>query len=92
MHSSPIELLLFVVGRTPRSMLAIENLMAALAERPERMFSLAIIDVVEAPERALADRVLVTPTLLAPLVARRLVGDLSEAKLLRYFLETLPAA
>jgi hypothetical protein len=88
----PIPLLLFVVASTPRSMLAIENLAAALAERPQSTFDLAIIDVFDAPERALADGVLVTPTLLAPTVARRLVGDLSEKRLLRYFLETLPAA
>jgi hypothetical protein len=35
----------------------------------------------------------VTPTLLAPQSARRVVGDLSEATLLDYFLDTLvPAA
>jgi circadian clock protein KaiB len=92
MHHAPTALVLFVVGSSPRSMLAIENLTAALAERPATDFRVAIIDVFEAPERALADGVLVTPTLFAPAVARRLVGDLSDAKLLRYFLETLPAA
>ncbi len=88
----PIALRLFVVTNTPRSMLALENLGAALDEWPENKFSLAVVDVFEAPERALADGVLVTPTLFAPRGARRLVGDLSEKKLLRYFLETLPAA
>ncbi len=89
---APIVLRLFVVASTPRSLLAIENIRAALAELPDGAFLLEIVNVFDAPEIALADRVLVTPTLLSPATATRLVGDLSERNQLRYFLESLPAA
>jgi hypothetical protein len=63
----------------------------ALAEMSERSFALEIVNVYDDPERALLNRVLVTPTLLAPASARRLVGDCSEKLQLHYFLQGLPA-
>jgi len=84
-----IPLLLFVVGDAPRTAVAVENLRLALTEFRDRKFQLEIVDVFENAGRAIADRVLVTPTLLAPGSSRRLVGDLSEKSQLRYFLQTL---
>jgi circadian clock protein KaiB len=84
-----IPLLLFVAGDAPRTTVALENLRVTLAEFQDRSFQLEIINVFENAERAIADRVLVTPTLLAPGSSRRLVGDLSEKNQLRYFLQTL---
>lgn len=84
-----VRLLLFIAGDTPRSTVAIENLRLALTDYQERKFQLEIIDVFESAGRAIADRVLVTPTLLAPGSSRRLVGDLSEKSQLRYFLQSL---
>ena len=52
-------------------------------------FDLEIVNVYDDPDRALRERVLVTPTLLAPDSARRLVGDLSETAQLHYFLHGL---
>ena len=48
------------------------------------------MNVFDDPERALAERILVTPTLLAPASAQRIVGDLGEVSQLRYFLQMLP--
>jgi len=90
--SKGTSLLLFVVSNTPRSMQAIENLRRVLGDVADRSFELEIVNVFEDPERALAERVLVTPTLLAPASSQRIVGDLSELSQLRYFLQTLPAA
>jgi circadian clock protein KaiB len=87
-----VRLFLFVANDAPRSIVAIANLRCALAELADRAFALEIVNVFDEPDRALAERVLVTPTLLAPACARRLVGDLSEKSLLRYFLQGLPAA
>jgi len=91
-EESGIRLFLFVANDAPRSIIAIENIRQALIELTDRLFSLEIVNVFEDPDRALAERVLVTPTLLAPASARRLVGDLSEKSLLHYFLQGLPAA
>jgi hypothetical protein len=84
-----ISLLLFVAGDAPGTRIAVENLRLALTEFQERKFELEIIDVFNDAGRAIADRVLVTPTLLAPGNSRRLVGDLSEKSQLHYFLQTL---
>jgi circadian clock protein KaiB len=84
-----IPLLLFVAGDAPRTNVAVENLRRAMAESWDRRFHLEIVNVFEDAGRAIADRVLVTPTLLAPGSSRRLVGDLSEKSQLRYFLQTI---
>ncbi len=84
-------LLLFVAGDAPRTTVALENLRRALAEFEDRKFQLEVIDVYENAGRAIADRVFVTPTLLAPGTSRRLVGDLSENSQLRYFLQSVEA-
>jgi circadian clock protein KaiB len=83
-------LYLFVAGDAPKSIVAIGNIRRALAELSDRNFSLEIVNVYEDPDRALSNRVLVTPTLLAPAAARRLVGDLSETPQLHDFLQALP--
>jgi circadian clock protein KaiB len=87
-----VALYLFVANDGTRSIAAIANIKGALIEMPDRAFALEIVNVFDDPDRALTHRVLVTPTLLAPASARRLVGDLSEATQLRYFLQGLPAA
>jgi circadian clock protein KaiB len=84
-----VRLFLFVVEGAPRTSEAIDNLRRALAAFDARTFQLEIVDVFEAPERAIADRVLVTPTLIAQGTAPRLVGDLSETSMLNYFLQRL---
>jgi circadian clock protein KaiB len=85
-----VVLFLFVANDAPKSIIAIENIQRALAELTDRSFDLEIVNVYDDPDRALSNRVLVTPTLLAPAAARRLVGDLSEKTQLHYFLQGLP--
>jgi circadian clock protein KaiB len=86
-----VRLFLFVANDAPRSIIAIENIRRALLEFIDAAFALEIVNVFDDPDRALSARVLVTPTLLAPDFARRLVGDLSEKTQLHYFLQGLPA-
>ncbi len=85
-----IVLLLFVASGAPKSIIAMENIRRALADPGERSFALEVVNVFDDPDRALSNRVLVTPTLLAPASARRLVGDLSQTTQLMYFLAGLP--
>jgi hypothetical protein len=84
-----VQLLLFVVEGAPRTSAAIDNVRRALSAFDARAFLLEIVDVFDAPERAIADRVFVTPTLLAHGSTPRLVGDLSETSMLNHFLQSL---
>lgn len=76
-----IDLLLYVAGDAPNSRLALANLEAFCRRLPDGRFRLEVVDVLRSPERALAERVLLTPTLVrrAPLPERRIVGHLGDA-------------
>lgn len=82
-------LVLFILGRSPNSVTALANLrrMFGRTDRPDTAFE--VVDVIEQPDRALASRVFVTPTLLfeEKLGNGRLIGDLSSAVDLSAFLE-----
>ncbi len=76
--SRKVKLRLYVTGSAPNSVAALANLNAVRAALDQH--ELEIVDVLERPERALADDVLVTPTLLklAPHPPCRIVGSLSN--------------
>jgi hypothetical protein len=67
----------------------VENIGQALAKHPPLEFKLETIDVFSDPQRLLRESVFATPTLVATDLARRVVGDLSDASLLEFFLQTL---
>jgi len=90
--AKPVALVLFVSDDSPRSLVATANIRAALGSGFGSAFALEVVNVFEDPDRALAARVLVTPSLLAPAVSRRLVGDLSDHTKLLYFLHGLQTA
>lgn len=70
---------LYVAGRAPNSLRAIANVKAICSEHFAG-HELEIVDMLKDPRRALADRIIVTPTLLKvlPLPAGRVIGDLSD--------------
>jgi circadian clock protein KaiB len=72
---------LYVAGNAPNSLRAIANAKAICDERFPSGFKLEIVDLLQHPERALADGIIVTPTLvrLAPLPLRKVVGNLSDS-------------
>jgi circadian clock protein KaiB len=73
---------LYVAGDTQNSLLAVANLNALCrAHLPDR-HGIEVVDVFRDPERALADGVLMTPTLvkLSPSPVRRIVGTLSQTQ------------
>lgn len=74
------EFTLFVAGRSPRSQQAIANLRRLCDEALGGAVRLTIIDVIDDPEAAEAERILVTPTLIksSPAPRRRITGDLSD--------------
>jgi circadian clock protein KaiB len=71
---------LYIANNAPNSVRAIANLAAICKEYLEGNFELEIVDVLEYPRRALADGVLVTPSLakLSPLPTASIVGNLSD--------------
>jgi len=71
---------LYVVGKTTKSLLAIENLKAILEDQFKGLYSLEIIDVFENPGLAEGDEILATPTLVKifPEPIRKVIGDLSN--------------
>jgi circadian clock protein KaiB len=83
-QSTPVTTLvllrLYIAGDAPNSVLAIENLKAICQEYLKDCHKLEVIDVLEQPLRAMAEGVLVTPSLakLSPLPGVNVVGNLSD--------------
>jgi circadian clock protein KaiB len=75
-----LRLRLYIAGNAPNSLRAIANTKAMCDEHFASGHELEIVDLLEYPRRALADGIVVTPTLLKlfPLPASRLIGNLSD--------------
>ena len=75
-----IELRLYVAGELPNSVHARENLRRICEEHLHGRCHVEVVDFLESPQRALADGVLVTPTLIkvAPAPQRVIVGTLAD--------------
>jgi circadian clock protein KaiB len=73
------QLRLYIAGRGPYATRAEQNLSDAAAAAGFE-YDLEVIDLCAEPHRALADRVVVTPTLvkLSPLPKAIVIGDLSD--------------
>jgi circadian clock protein KaiB len=71
---------LYIANNAPNSVRAVANLAAICKEHLKDKFKLEIIDVLESPLRALADGILVTPSLakLSPRPVAKIVGNLSD--------------
>jgi len=77
-----VVLRLYIAGGAPNSMQAIANLEAVCAEYLKGGHRLEVVDVIEEPQRAMAEGVLVTPSLvkLSPQPAVQVIGNLSDRK------------
>jgi circadian clock protein KaiB len=75
-----VVLRLYIANNAPNSVRAVANLAAICKEHLEDKFKLEIIDVLETPLRALADGILVTPSLtkVSPSPTAKIVGNLSD--------------
>jgi len=71
---------LYVADRAPNSTRAIANLAAICKQYLGDRFDLEIVDVLEHPQRALADGIIVTPSLtkISPSPLAKVVGNLSD--------------
>lgn len=73
---------LYVAGNAPNSLSAVANARAVCDEHFSAGHELEIVDLLKHPDRALADGIIVTPTLLklSPLPVQRLIGSLSDKR------------
>jgi circadian clock protein KaiB len=71
---------LYIANSAPNSVRAVANLEAICKEHLKDNFRLEIVDVLEYPLRALADGILVTPSLakMSPSPAAKIIGNLSD--------------
>ena len=74
------ELRLYVTGRSPNSVRAIENLQLACEQYLAGQYHIEIVDLLENPRLAADDQILAVPTLVKrlPPPIRKIVGDLSD--------------
>ncbi len=75
-----VTLRLYVAGSAANSVKAITNLEAICEQYLKEGYKLEIVDVCEHPRRALADGILVTPSLakVSPSPSSSIIGDLSD--------------
>jgi circadian clock protein KaiB len=85
-------LYLYITGQTPRSERALVNLRRVCASWPEDQCEIIVVDVLERPQLAEDEKILVTPTLVrhSPPPQRRVIGDLSDTEKVLSWLD-LPA-
>ena len=71
-----------------RSRKAIVNLQSFCDRQPACEIDIEIVDVMQFPEIAEAEKILITPTLIRkfPLPEERIIGDLSNTKVLAFAL------
>jgi circadian clock protein KaiB len=77
-----VVLRLYISGNAPNSVRAIANLEAICQQYLKDGYKLEVVDVFEQPLRALADGVLVTPSLakVSPAPVANVVGNLSDKR------------
>ncbi|HTJ01393.1 MAG TPA: circadian clock KaiB family protein [Methylovirgula sp.] len=76
----PVKLVLYVAGKTPKSIAAIANLQRVCSEHLPGQFEVEIVDLREAPQLAREHNIVAIPTLVRelPVPIRKIIGDLSD--------------
>ena len=76
------ELRLYVAGKTPKSVAAIDNLKRLCEEHLPGQYSIEVVDLIVHPQLAKGDEIIAIPTLIRKLPApiRRVIGDLSNVE------------
>jgi circadian clock protein KaiB len=76
------DLRLYVTGRSPKCLRAIENLRHACEEHVAGRYRIEVVDLLENPRLAADDQILAVPTVVRklPEPIRKLVGDLSDTE------------
>jgi len=74
------ELRLYVAGKTPKSVTALNNLKKYCEEHLKDQYTIEVIDLLVHPQLAEGDQILAIPTLVkkVPEPVRKIIGDLSN--------------
>jgi circadian clock protein KaiB len=86
------QLTLYVVGNTPKSIAAIDNLKRYCKEHLDNRYKIEVIDLQKNPHLAELDQILAIPTLVrkVPKPIRKIIGDLSNVDKVLVALECAP--
>jgi circadian clock protein KaiB len=86
------DLRLYVTGRSPKCVRAIENLRRACEQNLPGHYTIEIVDLLENPRLAAEDQILAVPTVVRrhPAPIRKIIGDLSDTDRLLHGLELGP--
>lgn len=78
----PRKLTLYVAGQTPKSITAIANLKAIVAEHLSGQYEIEVIDLRQNPKLAKEHSIVAIPTLVRelPVPIRKVIGDLSNVE------------
>jgi circadian clock protein KaiB len=71
---------LYVAGKTPRAIMAFENLERICEEHLAGKYTIEVIDLLKNPQLAKGDQIIAVPTLVRrlPEPVRKIIGDLSD--------------
>ncbi|MFT5590857.1 MAG: circadian clock protein KaiB [Bradyrhizobium sp.] len=83
---------LYVVGTSPQSMRAINNLKSICEEYLQGRYELEVIDLYQQPQLTQGEQIIASPTLIKklPLPLRRVIGDMSNEERVLVGLDLLP--
>ncbi len=83
---------LYITGNSVLSQQAIANIYRICRDELNNQYNVEIIDVLEQPQRAEAEKIMVTPTLIKqlPPPLQRIIGDMSNTEKVLMGLDILP--
>ncbi len=83
---------LYIMGDSSKSQRAIANIFRICREELSDLYTVEIIDVLEQPQLAEQDKILVTPTLVKqlPPPLQRIIGDMSNTQKVLLGLDVIP--
>ncbi len=86
------ELRLYIAGKTPKSVSALNNLNKYCEEHLQGKYKIEIIDLLLQPQLAEGDQIFAVPTLVrkVPVPIRKIIGDLSNEEKVLVGLNIIP--
>jgi circadian clock protein KaiB len=91
--SKLLQLRLYVMGQTPKSLTAFANLKSFCENHLKGRYRITVIDLVKQPQLAKGDQILAIPTVVRklPKPVRTIIGNLSDAERVIVGLDLRPA-
>lgn len=88
------ELRLYIAGRTPKSVRALDNLRRICEEHLAGRYRIDVVDLLQNPQLARQDEIVAIPTLVRKLPdpIRKVIGDMSDAERTLVGLQLRPGA